>query len=80
MKILVPYSFSVNDHDVVELGLSVDTRKPPTKWLPALRDTVRGARVVWARFEDSTDNWSFIWIKDKDGSRPVKRFRGDESW
>jgi len=38
--------------------------------VPALRDTVDGKRVVWARFPQGRGRVS-VWVKDSDGERPI---------
>jgi hypothetical protein len=70
-KVTVAY-----DHDGADLSpifLAVVPRgvlPGPGSWVGALRDTVTGKRVVWARLPAGD---GVVWLRDRDGHRPVPR-------
>jgi hypothetical protein len=67
IKVSVPYEHDPADLSPIWLAvLPRGTRPGGDDWKPALRDTVAGRRVVYARFEDPA---GVIWIRTKDGQR-----------
>lgn len=70
MKVTINY-----DHDPADLTLvEIAVRKgKPTEadWKPALRDTVDGQRVVWARFDDLPGD-AQVWLRDGAETRRVR--------
>ncbi len=63
------------DHDPADLGavdLAVAGGPPDdADWLPALRTTVDGQRVVWVRAVVPAG--ARVWLRDRDGPRQVRR-------
>ncbi|PXY33563.1 hypothetical protein BAY59_10805 [Prauserella coralliicola] len=73
VKISVRYEHQPADLSPIHLAITATTtRQPPSNqsWRPALRDTVDGTRVVWARFPASGRSVN-VWLRDKDGVRQV---------
>lgn len=74
-KVTVEYSHDPANLQTVYLARVPAGRAPTaSEWVPALRDTVRGKRVVWARFADSDViplTPDVYWLKDRDSSGPV---------
>lgn len=74
-KVLVDY-----DHDPADLSpifIAVTTQAYPAHdaWKPALRDTVNGVKVVWARFPEKPSTF-YVWVRDRLGERKVDHRRG----
>lgn len=69
-KVTVAYEHDPADLATVYLAVTGRGARPgEDSWRPALRDTVRGQRVVWARFEAAAD---VVWLRDRDGARQVR--------
>lgn len=68
-KVTVAYEHNPADLATVYLAVTGRGSRPgEDSWRPALRDTIDGRRVVWARFEaDGT-----VWLRDRDGERQVR--------
>jgi len=67
-KVIVKLEHDPSDLRQIWLAFSPG---PPQEsdWVPALRDTIDGQRVVWAKYpEGTTGN---LWVKDRDGVRRV---------
>jgi hypothetical protein len=69
-KVTVPYDHTPADLQTVYLAISTGARPPSDGWKPALRDTVNGKRVVWARFPTAGRRVQ-VWLRDRDGERSV---------
>lgn len=68
-KVTVPYDHNPADLATVYLAVTPRGSRPSEDaWRPALRDTVGGQRVVWARFEEPP---GVVWLRDRDGERQV---------
>lgn len=65
VKVIVDYAPDPADLRAVHLATS---RREPTErdWRPALRDTVGGRRVVWARFDSAPVGGTQIWVRHGD--------------
>jgi hypothetical protein len=69
-KVLVAYEHDPADLATVYLAVTPRGSLPSEgAWRPALRDTVNGQRVVWARFETAD---GIVWLRDRDGERQVR--------
>lgn len=73
-KVVVPFEHNPADTQHIELGITTGAR--PDKWVPAYRDTIAAGngtkrRVVWAWFPTQGRRVA-VWIKDRDGARPVE--------
>ncbi|MCD6056587.1 MAG: hypothetical protein K0Q89_117 [Thermomicrobiales bacterium] len=62
-KVIVPW-----DHDAEDLSafhMAISRRQPADdEWVPALRDTIGGRRVLWARF-DSAPATADVWVRHR---------------
>jgi hypothetical protein len=63
-------------HDPANLQpiyLAVTTARSPSadSWKPAFRDTIRGHRVVWAKFSERGGVKMNLWVRDSTGERMV---------
>ncbi|HEU4751525.1 MAG TPA: hypothetical protein VFU47_00355 [Armatimonadota bacterium] len=69
VKVMTDYDHDPADLSAVYLTL-VPRGIPPAEadWRPALRDTVNGRRVVWARFPSAD---GVLWLRDRHGTRQV---------
>lgn len=67
-KVVVGYQHNPADLGAVYLAVTTKSRPAPEDWLPALRDTIDGRRVVWARFP-ATGRIHTVWVRDRDGDR-----------
>ena len=71
MKILVAYEHDPADHRSIHLAVVGRGARPgEDSWVPALRDTEGGRRVVWIRHEGQAD---VVWLRDHAGERQVRR-------
>lgn len=75
-KVVVPY-----EHDSADLRpifLALSRREPlEREWRPALRDTIRGQLVVWARFDTPpASRGAEVWVRDSAGARQISTFTG----
>lgn len=68
-KIVIPYDHDPASFETISLAL-VPTGQTPRSdaWVPALRDTVNGRRVVWARFPPAAGD---VWLRDRSGARKL---------
>lgn len=61
-KVIVPWP-----HDSSDLGafyLAVTRREPASDdWAPALRDTIEGRPVLWARFPTAPARNADVWVR-----------------
>lgn len=70
-KIIVPYQHDPADVQTIHLAVVSGAAVPgPDDWRPALRDTVGGRPVVWARFAKLPER-PVSWLRDRDGARRV---------
>lgn len=71
VKVIVPLVLDSSDLRPIYLAT---TRREPTQsdWKPALRDTVDGQSVVWARFDEAPARGSEVWLRDGNGDRKVR--------
>ncbi|TDE02817.1 hypothetical protein [Jiangella asiatica] len=69
-KVVVPYEHRSEDLQTIYLAIASGSRPTPDSWKPALRDTIAGKRVVWARFPAAGRRVS-VWLRDRDGERAV---------
>lgn len=69
-KVSIPYEHRSDDLALIELALSESGTPGEDAWHPALRDTVDGQRVVWARFP-ARGRQATVWVRDSTGARPV---------
>ncbi len=70
MKITVEYKHNPSDLATIYLAVTPRGSRPSEdSWRPALRDTVDGKRVVWARFETAE---GIVWLRDRDGERQAR--------
>jgi len=68
-KVTVTYEHDPADLSTVHLAVTARGSRPRTgSWRPALRDTVNGQHVVWARFEEPP---GVVWLRDRHGERQV---------
>lgn len=72
MKVVVAYEHDPANLATIYLGVGTRT-DPPVEWVPALRDTVDGRRVVWARLEVTSP--STVWVHDSEERRRVAAVR-----
>jgi hypothetical protein len=68
-KVAVAYAH--DPADLVQIWLAVTERSEPSadEWKAALRDTVAGQPVVWARFEGRGGRRVNVWLRDRSGAR-----------
>lgn len=71
VKVIVPLALDSSDLRPVYLATS---RREPTQadWKPALRDTINGQTVVWARFDEAPARGAEVWVRDGYGDRKVR--------
>jgi len=70
-KVVVAYNHDGADLSPVYLAVVPrGQRLVEEDWRPALRDTVGGKRVVWARFPIAV---GIVYLRTKDGTRAVPR-------
>ena len=71
VKVIVPH-----EHDSADLRpiyISTSRRTPTAgEWVPALRDTVNGRRVVWARFDAPPAPGAEVWVRDGHGDHKAR--------
>ena len=71
VKVTVPF-----EHDSADLRpifISTSRRTPAAdEWVPALRDTVNGRRVIWARFDFPPAPGGEVWVRDGNGDRKLR--------
>lgn len=73
-KVTVAYEHDPADLSAIYLAVCKTKQPAEDDWRPALRDTVDGQRVVWARFPGATGVVD-VWIADRDGTRQVTSLR-----
>lgn len=73
MRIIVAYHHEPADTQIIHLA-AVPVSNQPTEsdWVPALRDTIGGRRVVRADIDLPADTRVVVWLNDRDGTRRVK--------
>lgn len=71
VKVVVAHNHVSSDLRPIYMAV---TRREPTQsdWKPALRDTVNGQLVVWARFETAPARGQEVWVRDGFGDRKVR--------
>ncbi|HLR94278.1 MAG TPA: hypothetical protein VK053_07125 [Jiangellaceae bacterium] len=67
-KVLVDYPHEPDNLDTIYLAITTGQRPAPDQWQPALRDTIDGKRVVWARFPTAGRRVS-VWVRDRSGEK-----------
>ena len=71
-KIVADYDWDPHTTATVDLALTSASKQPGDgEWRPALRDTIAGQRVVWARFEPRRGR-QVLWVRDRAGARRLK--------
>lgn len=74
-KVIVLYEHNPADTQRLEMAVTTGVRPTPGTWVPAYRDTLpvngQPRRVVWAWFPEQGRRVT-VWIKDRDGARPVE--------
>jgi hypothetical protein len=68
-KVIVPYRHDPADLAIIYLAVSTGRGAPTDGWRPALRDTIDGEGVIWARFPEPATGQ--VWIQDGRGVRPA---------
>lgn len=70
-KVTVAYEHDPSNLAPIHLATS---RRAPADadWKPALRDTVDGRLVVWARFPEAVTPGAEIWLRDAGGARRAR--------
>jgi len=69
-KVVVPLDLDPADLQTVHLAITTGARPTAGSWVPALRDTIDGKKVVWARFPTAGRRVS-VWLRDRSGERAV---------
>jgi hypothetical protein len=70
MKVIVEYDHNPADLTAIYLAWTTANQPSDSEWRPALRDTINGRKVVWARFPLSRRG--ALWLRDRNGERRVK--------
>lgn len=70
-RVTIPLDLDPADLQTVYLAVASGARPPEDEWKPALRDTIDGKRVVWARFPTAGRRVT-VWLRDRNGERKVK--------
>lgn len=66
-RIIVAYEHDPADLRAIQLAVADEPAE--SDWRAALRDTIDGQRVVWARFDRPARR---VWLRDRDGTRKVR--------
>lgn len=69
--IIVTYEHDPADLHRIDLAVAESGVPGDEDWRPAMRDTIDGRRVVWARFD--VPRRYTTWVRDRDGVRAVRR-------